>query len=230
MAVDVNKAGEGFEYYSDPQGSPEWVARRIGKVTASELTRWLSLSKRDGVTPLQARKDYERELSYEKQFGVPFSRFVTAAMEEGRIMESFLRSRFEQIMNVTVHQVGSYGNDKFIASPDGIIESQDSANDALVEFKWLGDNSFSGLLRDGVPHKYMLQMQGQMLATGRDKCFLVAGNRNSGKIKVIEERANKEVQDLILESLKVDVQYEDLSTTLLFELGEIPENNISWGE
>ena len=88
---DIDK----FEYSDAPQRSPEWVQIRVGKPSASNLYRWMAVSKRDGK-PLQARKDYEAELAFECAFNVAFTRFVTGAMEAGQIMEEFLKRQYEQ--------------------------------------------------------------------------------------------------------------------------------------
>jgi predicted phage-related endonuclease len=190
--LDIDK----FEYSDVPQRSPEWVEIRVGKVTASRLKDWLAVGKRDGK-PLKARKDYETELAFECQFDVPFTRFITSAMEQGQIMEEFLKREYEKQFEVIVKPVGCYYNNFFVASPDGEIDG-----DGLLEAKWVYDTAFSDVLVNGVPEDHMLQIQGQLWASGRKWCDYVVGNNNSGHFKVIRVERDEEVIGRIRDSLK----------------------------
>lgn len=191
-----------FQYLDAPQGSPEWVEARVGKVTASRLKDWLAVSKRDGK-PLKARADYEKELAFEVEFKVPFERFVTNAMLQGQEMEEFLKRQYEQLKDVIVKPVGCYYNDMFVASPDGEI-----GDDGLIECKWVYDTSFSEVITDGIPDDHMLQVQGQLWASGRQWCDYVVGNGHTGKFVVIHITRNEGIIDNIANSLvdhKLDV-------------------------
>lgn len=183
-----------FQYLDTPQGSPEWVEARVGKVTASRLKDWLAVSKRDGK-PLMARLDYERELAFEIQFNVPFERFVTNAMLQGQEMEEFLKKQYAQLKDVIVKPVGCYYNDNFVASPDGEI-----ADDGLIECKWVYDTTFSKVLTEGIPDEHMLQVQGQLWASNRQWCDYVVGNQHTGKFIVIHVTRNEGIIDNIANS------------------------------
>lgn len=216
-ALDINK----FEYSDAPQRSPEWVEIRVGKPSASNLYRWLAVSKRDG-TPLQARKDYEAELAFEVQFGVSFTRFVTGAMEAGQIMEEFLKRQYEQRYNVIVRPVGCYYNNFFVASPDGEIDG-----DGLIECKWVYDKTFSDVLVNGVPEEHMLQMQGQLWASGKKWCDYVVGNANSGHYKVIRVERDEAIISKIRDSLKNAKLDASVSTDNVFPFTERPAQMLS---
>ena len=184
-----------FKYSDAPQRSPEWIETRVGKVTASRLKDWLAVSKRDGK-PLKARADYERELAFEVEFKVPFERFVTDAMLQGQQMEEFLKRQYEEHYGVIVKPVGCYYSDAFVASPDGEI-----SDDGLIECKWVYDTTFSEVLTEGVPGDHMLQMQGQLWASGRKWCDYVVGNQHTGKFVVIRVERDEEVIKAIEASL-----------------------------
>ena len=190
--LDVNK----FEYSDAPQRSPEWVEVRVGKVTASRLKDWLATSKRDGK-PLQGRKDYEAELAFEIAFNVPFSRFVTAAMEEGQRMEEFLKREYEKKKDVIVKTVGCYYNNYFVASPDGEV-----GDDGLIETKWVWDKTFSDVLVNGVPEEHYLQVQGQLWASGKKWCDYVVGNNNTQHFTIIRVERDEDTIKRIAESLE----------------------------
>jgi hypothetical protein len=180
-----------FSRLDSPQGSPEWIEARVGKVTASRLKDWLAVSKRDGK-PLMSRIDYERELAFEVEFKVPFERFVTAAMEQGQIMEEFLKRQYEMKFDVIVKPVGAYYSDFFVASPDGEI-----GKIGLIECKWVYDTTFSKVLTQGVPDEHMLQIQGQLWASNRMWCDYVVGNQHTGKFVVIRvERDEAIIKDI----------------------------------
>jgi exodeoxyribonuclease (lambda-induced) len=184
-----------FKYLDAPQGSPEWVEARVGKVTASRLKDWLAVGKRDGK-PLKSRIDYEKELAFEVEFKVPFERFVTNAMLQGQEMEEFVKQQYAQLKNVIVKPVGCYYSDAFVASPDGEVGA-----DGLVECKWVYDTTFSDVLTEGVPDAHMLQIQGQLWASGRKWCDYVVGNQHTGKFTVIRVERDEAVIKAIEESL-----------------------------
>lgn len=208
--VELKKitGAKGFEYSSDPQRSPEWVNKRVGRVTASRLKDWLAVAKKDGKTPLKARLDYERELAYEMKFGVPYKNFATVAMEEGQQWEAFVIQQYSSAMGVVVDPAGMFYNEDFAASPDGLV-----GDDGLIEAKWFYDNSFSDVLVNGVPDDYMLQMQGQLYASGRKWVDFVVGNANSRRFKVIRVERDEDIIARIAESLparkKIDFKFDD---------------------
>lgn len=192
--LNIITAAKGFRYSPEPQGSPGWVEMRVGKITASRLKDWLAVGVKG--QPLKARADYERELAFEMQFKTPFSRFVTAAMEEGILAEEQVKQQYSSTMGVVVQPVGAFYNDKFVASPDGLVGDK-----GLIECKWLYDTSFSDVLANGVPDDYNLQIQGQLMASGRDWCDFVAANGNTGYFKVIRVARDEAIIQKIKDSL-----------------------------
>lgn len=191
----MTKSQPTFKYLDAPQGSPEWVEARVGKVTASRLKDWLAVGVKG--QPLKARADYERELAFEVEFKVPFERFVTSAMLQGQEMEEFLKKQYAQHYDVIVKPVGAYYNDSFVASPDGEIGA-----DGLVECKWVYDTTFSKVLTEGVQDDHMLQMQGQLWASSRKWCDYVVGNQHTGKFTVIRVERDEAIIKQIEDSLK----------------------------
>jgi len=204
-------APEGYHYDPTPQRTPGWYKRREGKVTASRLEDFLSVSKAEKTKgqKLKKRLDYELEIQYERQFGVSYNNYVSDAMLDGQVLETFALSQFEKITGLKVTPVGCWYNDNFVASPDGAI-----GDDALAEAKVLRDASFSALLagtikkgkkgkkatktteatpdepdvhipalsEEGVHSKFWKQMQGQLRASGRKYCWFVAINTNTKKL------------------------------------------------
>lgn len=179
-----------FQYSDAPQKSPEWFELRRGKVTASRLEDWMSVSKAKTTLgqPLKKRLDYEKELMFERQFNTSFQKWVSTAMQDGVDFEDFGRKQFEEITGLVALECGAWYNDVFCASPDRTV-----GDDGLLEVKILKDNSFLEVIaadpattHNGVPEKHWKQVQGQLWASGRARCWYVAVNFNTRKVAIIE--------------------------------------------
>lgn len=187
-----------FEYSGAPQRSPEWFALRRGKVTASRLCDWLAASKaKDTVgKPLKARLDYEKELMFERQFGVSFNVYVSDAMQDGIDFENFARTQYNKITGRTMVECGAWYSAAFCASPDGTI-----GEDGLGEIKIVRDNTFTEILISGVPEKHWQQIQGQLWASGRKWCDYVAVNLNTKRVVIIRVEVDQEFHDYLEEAV-----------------------------
>lgn len=194
MELPKVKAAKGFAYSTAPQRSPEWVNLRVGKVTASQLGAWMAVSTTG--KPLASRAAYEKELAFEKAFNVPFSRFVTSAMEEGTRAESFLQKETARVRGYEILPSGAFYSDTFVASPDGLV-----GEDGLVEFKWLYDTKFAAVLAKGVSKEHYLQIQGQLWASGRQWCDYAAGSSNASAFKIVRVERDDETIKLIEEAV-----------------------------
>lgn len=215
-----------FEYLPIQQRTPEWFGVRMGKVTASRLSDWMATSKAKGKegTPLKAREDYERELWFERKFGVSFNNYVSEAMLDGQDYEDFVRKQYELIKEVAVDPCGIWFSDKFAASPDGTV-----GEDGLLEIKVVRDNTFTEILLSGVPEKHFLQIQGQLMASGRKWCDYVAFNLNTRKISIWRVLPNEAMHADIKESLMSDISVEEVATSELYDIqGRVPERELQF--
>ena len=217
FTIKQPKAAKGFTYSDAPQGSPEWVQSRHAKVTASRLGDWLAVGKNG--KPLKRRTDYEVEIAYERQFKVSFQKFVTKAMQDGIDYEQNLADAYSSALGVPVEKCGFFYSDKFGASPDRLV-----GDDGLIECKVLGDNSFADVLQHGVPDDHYLQIQGQLLATGRKWCDYVAGNLNTSKFKVIRVEPDTDTIKRIRDSLSdLDNIVSEFDTEQLYDFTNTPQ-------
>lgn len=152
------------------QGSPEWHAIRLGKVTASRIADVCARTKTGWGA---SRKNYMAELVAERLTGVRAEGFVNAAMQWGTDMEPEARAAYEFYRDANVGLVGFAPHPTIAdsgASPDGIV-----GEDGLVEIKCPGTAThIETLLGATVPEKYVLQMQWQMACTGRAWCDFVS--------------------------------------------------------
>lgn len=208
-----------FQYFAGEQRTTEWFDKRLGKPSASNLSRWMAVSKRDGK-PLKARLDYERELMFERTFGVPFEKFNSLAMQEGIDFEELGREQYTKITGRKVVPVGCWYNEWFAASPDGGVEDE-----GIVEIKWLKDTNWTEVLatQDPMPdHQY--QVQGQLFASGRKWCDYVACNMHTKKVIILRIEPDKEFHKEIEQSLKSAWSVEPFNKQNVFDIkDELPE-------
>lgn len=152
------------------QGSPEWLALRLGKVTASRITDVLAKVKTgEAVT----REDYRTELVVQRLTNKPSESFTSPAMEWGVLQEPMARISYEAHTNVFVEQVSFVEHptiEWYGCSPDGLV-----GEDGLLEIKCpASKNHIKYLLSGKPPVKYVPQMQCQMAVTGRKWCDFVS--------------------------------------------------------
>lgn len=135
-----------FVYSDAPQRSVAWLDIKRGRIGASGLWRWLSVSKAKGKEgkPLQERLDYEKELMFERQFGVNFSVYVNSAMQEGIDFEDYAAKEYCNLKGVTLEEVGCWYNDFIAISPDRKI----AGLNAGIEIKIVKDNTFTDIVSE----------------------------------------------------------------------------------
>jgi len=150
------------------QGTPEWLAARAGKVTASMISAVLMDPKTAGY------RDYQAQLVAEILTGKPQgSDFTSAAMQFGTETEPLARSAYEAHTGFSVDEVGMVIHptiERSGASPDGLV-----GNSGLAEIKCPKVATHLAYLVAGiVPSIYKNQMMWQMACTGRDWCDFVS--------------------------------------------------------
>ena len=148
------------------QGSEEWFAARLGKVTASRIA---DLTARTKTGWGAGRKNYLAELVAERLTGVAAEGYTNAAMQWGTDTEPQARRAYEFFRDAEVQQVGFVAHPTIAmtgASPDGLVGA-----DGLLELKCPNTAThIDTLLGGAIPAKYVGQMQWQMACTGRAWC------------------------------------------------------------
>jgi putative phage-type endonuclease len=152
------------------QGSDEWKAARLGRVTASRVADLMAKTKSSWGA---SRKNYMAELIAERLTGVPAESYMNAAMQHGIDTEPQARAAYEFFCDATVEQVGFIEHPLIKmagASPDGLV-----LDDGLVEIKCPNTAThIETILTREIPGKYVTQMQFQMACTGRAWCDFVS--------------------------------------------------------
>lgn len=150
------------------QGTPEWLAGRAGKVTASMISAVLMKPETAGF------RDYQAQLVAEILTGKPQgSSFTNEHMQFGTETEPLARSAYEAETGFSVDEVGLCIHptiDRSGASPDGLV-----SNSGLVEIKCPKVATHLAYLIAGVvPAGYKNQMMWQMACCDRDWCDFVS--------------------------------------------------------
>ena len=152
------------------QGSQEWFAQRIGKVTASRVSDIIAKTK-TGVSA--SRANYLAQLVAERLTGQAADTFKSGAMQHGTETEPQARMAYEAETGLMVTEVAmiQHGTIEMAgASPDGLV-----GEDGLVEIKCPNTSThIATLMADKAPSQYIPQMQWQMACTGRAWCDFVS--------------------------------------------------------
>src|SRR5262245_12506754 len=135
------------------QGTAEWHAERLGKVTASRIADVVAKTKTGWGA---SRANYMAELVAERLTGIPQDTYVNVAMQWGLDHEAEARAAYEFRRDVEVIEVGFVSHPDIAesgASPDGLI-----GIDGLVEIKCPNTAThIETLLGTPFAEKYILQ-------------------------------------------------------------------------
>lgn len=219
MKINQIVAPTGVQYLDAPQHSPEWVAIRVGRKTSSQMAAWIGKGVKGQF--LKPHYDYERELVFEKQFKVPFSRFVSEAMDEGVAQEKFIKEQYTASTGREVVSAGAFYDDDSASSPDGFV-----GDDGLVECKWLWDTKFSEVLDNGILPEHQIQVQDQLRMSGRKWVDYVVANGNSKKIKIIRVERDEAIIAEIAKAAKEPIEG-SFKTDGVFDFTKEPDT-INW--
>jgi putative phage-type endonuclease len=149
------------------QHTEEWFAARLGKVTASKIADVMMKPTTAGY------QNYKAQLVCERLTGTATEGFTSAAMQHGTDTEPQARALYELETGFDVAEVGFIQHPTIEmsgASPDGTV-----GNDGLVEIKCPQPAEHIRVLTGGeIKRNYTLQMQWQMVCTGREWCDFVS--------------------------------------------------------
>lgn len=158
------------------QGSPEWKAQRLGKVTASRVADVIAKTKTGYST---SRANYAAELVCERLTGAAAEHYTNAAMQWGTEKEPEARAAYEFMRNVDVIAAEFVHHPSIPmagASPDGYVKADTPEGfSGLVEIKCpITATHIETLLSGKIADKYVVQMQWQMACTGARWCDFVS--------------------------------------------------------
>ncbi len=144
------------------QNTPEWYRLRAGMPTASSFDKIVTPAKGDLSTQSNG---YMNELLAELVTG-HLPELHSAAIDRGHEVEPEARKAFELMSGLIVEPGGFWTDEhgRYGASPDGLLGS-----DGHLELKCPYTHTHIGYLRNkSVDRAYWVQLQGQLLVTGRE--------------------------------------------------------------
>lgn len=155
------------------QGSPEWMALRVGKIGGSRVADLLTEG-RNGES--LTRRKYKNELIRERLTGRKLDTYKTPAMQRGIDLEPMARAWYEVHNNVFVDQVAIVLHPTIEGgqcSPDGLVD----ATNSLIEVKIPNpENHLDNILTGGKQlEQYYDQVMWQLACMPeREFCDLVS--------------------------------------------------------
>lgn len=182
------------------QGSPEWFAQRLGKVTASRVADVIAKTKTGYST---SRENYMAELLLERRNGARQESFQNDAMRWGTETEPLARAAYEAHTGEIVEEVAMVAHPTIEmagASPDGLV-----GKPGLLEIKCPNSATHLQTLLTGKPAgKYITQMAWQMACTDRQWCDFVSYDpRFETGLQLFVVRVNRD--DILIKSLENEV-------------------------
>ena len=152
------------------QGTEEWFAARLGKVTASRVADVIAKTK-TGISA--SRGNYLAEIVAERLTGTRAEGFTNAAMQWGTSNEPAARDCYVFETGQDVTEIAFVDHPHIAmtgASPDGLVGDK-----GLIEIKCPGTAKHIATLRGApIDGKYITQMQWQMACTQREWCDFVS--------------------------------------------------------
>jgi putative phage-type endonuclease len=185
-----------------PQGSPEWKAVRLGRVTASRVADVIAKTKSG---PSASRSNYMAELICERLTGCGSEGFTNAAMMWGVEKEPDARAVYEFMQGVNVEQVGFVHHPTIGmagASPDGLVGASGS-----LEIKCPNSSTHIETLLSGVvAGKYQTQIQWQLACDpAREWCDYVSFDpRLPAEMQIFIQRIQRD--HTVIEILEKEVR------------------------
>ena len=200
------------------QGTDDWFAARLGKVTASRIADLMAKTK-TGYSA--SRENYMAQLVVERLTNTKADSFSSTAMQWGTDQEPFARAAYEAAQSVLVEEVGFVPHPWIEwagASPDGLVGLF-----GMCEIKCPNTATMiDTLLTEKVPAKYFAQMQMQMACTDRARCdYVVYDPRMPAKAQLFIKRVERDeafIAEMEAEIIKflgeVTVQVEKLNSII----------------
>jgi hypothetical protein len=176
------------------QGSPEWLAARLGKPSASMFSKLITQTGK----PSASAHDYVTELIAERLTGKSEPFHVTEWMQRGTELEPEAREAYEFISSNDVIETGFILDTgwEFGCSPDGLIREEGG-----LEIKCPKSKTMVSYLMNpqvGVK-KYWQQIQGCMWITNRDWWDFFAYHPEMPHVLVRVERDEEYIAKLAIE-------------------------------
>ena len=198
------------------QGSDEWFAVRLGKITASRLNDLMKKTKY-GESTYKTR--LRMELAIERITGKPSGdTFMNKAMHDGIEREPDARLLFEAVTGKEVALCGSFDHANVVntsASPDGLLRGEN----AVLEIKCPTHVTHAkNLMAKGMDSRYINQIQWQMACTESTHGYFASYHPDFPpelRLKYVRVERDDEIIDALEKAVRdFDIEIEDLVTKI----------------
>ena len=197
------------------QGSPEWLAARLGRATASRFSDVLATIKSGESSQ---RRNYRAELVLERLTGETAESFSSSAMAWGNDTEDLARVAYTLRTGQDVETVGFFQHESLMAgaSPDGFV-----GTDGAIEIKCkIPANHIETLKLNAMPAKHLAQVQGQLWITGRQWCDFVSFDpRFPANAQIFIQRIERDEQYIHKLMLEVTLFLDEVDEEVTFIKG-----------
>lgn len=202
-----------FKHIEVEQGSPEWFASRLGKITGSSFGKYLSPTGKVSSSASTVNKKLIEEVVTGKQSEY----FKSDAMERGNEIEPLALAWFNKEMGRNFENVGFFDSEKgYGVSADGI----DWTLNEGVEFKCpITSTHLDYLGKDIVPLQYIPQIQGQLMVTGFDHWWFVSFHPEINKQLVVKVERDEKYIAKLRETLEKNVGIISEKSSVLLDKG-----------
>jgi putative phage-type endonuclease len=198
------------------QGSPEWLAMRAGKITASRIADVMAKGKGGAESAMRAK--YRAQTVAERLTGLPQEEgYESDAMRRGTEKEPFARMAYEAERGVLVDQVYFVAHPEFPrfgCSPDGLV-----GDDGGIEIKcpYMATH-IRWVVAGEVPPEHIKQMMWSMAVTGREWWdFVSFDDRAPDDLRLFVrrlERDEKAIEEMLSAAKAFDVECEEMLAKL----------------
>lgn len=177
------------------QGSPEWLQEKLGKPSASNISKILTS---DGK-PSKQREGYLYELAAEIVTGEREESYTNEIMTEiGNGREQQSADYYAMINNVELKSVGVIYKDKkkqFLCSPDRLVNGKYGLELKNV----LGKTQVKRILDGTLPSEYFGQIQMSLFITGFDRWDFMSFRPKMNPFVLTVGRDEKYIKALAIE-------------------------------
>lgn len=199
------------------QGSPEWMALRVGKIGGSRIADLLTEG-RNGESLI--RRKYKNELIRERLTGRKLDTYKTPAMQRGIDLEPMARAWYEVHNNVFIDQVAIVLHPTIEGgqcSPDGLCD----ATNSLIEIKIPNpENHLDNILTQGKQlEQYYDQVMWQLAcvpgSNGNEKreyCDLISYDPEMGHLQGFVKRIYRDDEYIKMMEDKVILFLQEIET------------------
>lgn len=183
------------------QGSPEWLAARVGSLGASNVHDVIAKTKSGYAA---SRMNKMAEMVVEIVTNRPYDRYVSKEMTFGTEQQPAATASYEWHTGRDVKECGLFRHPTIArthASPDGLI-----GDDGLIEIKVPNSAThLDTLLGAPIAARYITQMHWQMKCTGRQWCDFVSFDPNMpAELQLAIIRVERD--DKMIEQIEAEVR------------------------